>query len=101
MNFEATAGDPIGDWQREIWDYELSKTQLSFKQEFNPWVTHKLIKAAETSYNPILQKYSDTHVETRATQGEHENFIDTLAKNKDRQLWYEQTFNIINFNDKL
>ena len=29
------------------------------------------------------------------------NLIDTLAKNKDRALRYEQTFDVINFDDKL
>lgn len=66
MNFEATAGDPIGDWQREIKDYEMSKTSMNFKQEFNPRITHKLIKQVETAYNPILQKYSDPSTEERA-----------------------------------
>jgi hypothetical protein len=32
---------------------------------------------------------------------EQRNLIDTLAKNKDRALRYEQTFNIINLDDKL
>lgn len=52
-------------------------------------------------YNPILQSYADQNHEGYAKNIEKENLIDTLAKNKDRALRYEQTFNIINFDDKL
>jgi hypothetical protein len=62
----------------------VSKTQLNFKQEYNPRITHKLIKQAETSYNPILQKYQDKAYEGGMQAYEKETFIDTLAKNKVR-----------------
>ena len=32
---------------------------------------------------------------------EHDNFINTLAKNKDNALRYEQTYNVVNFENKL
>ena len=64
-------------------------------------MTHQVIKQIETAYNPILQKYTDSNYEQAIKQTEQTNFIDTLAKNKDRALRYEQIYNIINFEDKL
>ena len=34
-------------------------------------------------------------------QAEQQSMIDTLAKNRDRALRYEQTYNILNFDNKL
>jgi len=64
-------------------------------------VTNEHIKAQETKYNPITQVYNDREIETAARKAEHANFIDVLAKNKDRALRYEQTYNVLNFKNKL
>jgi len=40
-------------------------------------------------------------VEGHLDRAEKDNFIDVLAKNKDRALRYEQTFNVITFENKL
>jgi hypothetical protein len=79
----------------------MSKTNLNFRQEPVKHVRHHEIKQIETMYNPILQQYTDPGVETQVRQAEKHNLIDTLAKNKDRALRYEQTFDVINFDDKL
>lgn len=36
-----------------------------------------------------------------ARKNEQDDFINTLAKNKDRALRYEQTYNVLNFENKL
>ncbi len=93
--------DPVNEWSQDIQNYQQSKTNLQFNQEWNHKVTHADIKQSEIAYNPILQKYSDSNLETQVKTHEKDNLVDTLAKNKDRALRYEQTFDILNFNDKL
>jgi len=60
-------------------------------------VKEREYKKTETQYNPITQQYTNQQVETAAKKSENENFINTLAKNKDTALRYEQTYNVINF----
>ena len=63
--------------------------------------TFKDMKEKETSYNPITQKFKDPVIEQHIERVEKDSFIDVLAKNKDRALRYEQTFNVVNFENKL
>jgi hypothetical protein len=93
--------DPVDEWRSTVQDYHSSKTHLQFAQQPICHVKHKEIKAIETMYNPILQKYNDSSVEKEVQQYERTNLVETLAKNKDRALRYEQTFDVINFDDKL
>jgi hypothetical protein len=93
--------DPIDEWRSTVKDYEMGRTTLQFRQQPNPHVRHSEIKQLETMYNPILQQYTDPGLEREVRQAERNNLIDTLAKNKDRALRYEQTFDVINFDDKL
>lgn len=93
--------DPVDEWSQTIKNYEMSKTGLQFTQQPVKHVRHSEIKKIETMYNPILQWYTDPHIEKEAKSQEKLSFIDTLAKNKDRALRYEQTFDVINFEDKL
>ena len=81
--------------------YEQNRT--AWKEPVEPYVkrTFKDMKAKETSYNPITQAFKDPSVENHIKKVEQENFIDVLAKNKDRSLRYEQTYNVINFENKL
>lgn len=95
------AVDPVDDWRDTVQNYHMSKTNLQFNQEPVKHVRHGEIKQIETMYNPILQQYTDPSVETQVKQAENTNLVDTLAKNKDRALRYEQTFDVINFDDKL
>ena len=95
------AVDPIDEWRSTIQGYEMSKTGLNFRVQPQRRVTHTEIKKIETMYNPILQTYSDPSLENNVRKQEREMLIDTLAKNKDRALRYEQTFDVINFDDKL
>ena len=52
-------------------------------------------------YNPITQTYADRGNEQAVKKAEQQNMIDVLAKNKDTALRYEQTYNVINFDNKL
>jgi hypothetical protein len=46
--------------------------------------TYADIKAKETQYNPIIQKYNDPNIENHLQNIEKQNFIDVIAKNKVR-----------------
>lgn len=46
-----------------------------------------------------MYKHNDT--ETAVKRAEQQNMIDVLAKNKDNALRYEQTYNVLNFDNKL
>lgn len=99
-NFIATEGY-YDTWKNDIGKYEEART--TWKQPAEPYfkVTHKDLKTKETSYNPLTQKFNDPRVEKHVERVEQDNFIDVLAKNKDRALRYEQTFNVVNFENKL
>lgn len=93
--------DGISMWKADMDDYLNKKKNLQF--EPNPYkkVTHEFIKHQDTIYNPIIQKYTNPNHETKVTDFEKQNFVDVLAKNKDRALRYEQTYNILNFESKM
>ena len=88
-------------WKEGMTKYEENRT--AWKEPAEPYFkrTFKDMKAKETIYNPITQKYNDPGVEKHVERVEQDNFIDVLAKNKDRSLRYEQTFNVVNFENKL
>lgn len=52
-------------------------------------------------YNPITQKYNDPAKESATQAIEKQAMIDVLAANKDRALRYEQTYNVLNFQNKM
>ena len=52
-------------------------------------VTNQFVKEQETRYNPITQVYKDPKQEEACRKAEQDNYIDVLAKNKDRALRYE------------
>ncbi len=69
-------------WKQEMNKYQ--ETRTAWKEPIEPYVkrTHKDIKARETSYDPIIQRFRDPHVEKHIGEAEQQNFIDVLAKNK-------------------
>lgn len=93
--------EEYGQWKTELNKYISSKKE--FQGQADPYVkiTNKAIKAQETRYNPITQVYKDQVYEDNARINEREQFINVLAGNKDRALRYEQTYNIVNFENKL
>lgn len=88
-------------WKRDISDYAKTKKEFQGKPEAPSYFKEKEYKQIETQYNPITQKYTNSNSETLARKTEQDNFINTLAKNKDTALRYEQTYNVINFENKL
>ena len=90
------------NWPNAVNDYHYSKSNLEWGQNPKPFViTHRLIKENDRSFNPILQKYTDTNYENQLRFQEKQNLINTIVKNKDNQLKIEQTYDIINLQDKL
>ena len=82
--------DPeYNSWKKDVDNYITQKTE--FQGVPHPYVkiTNKAVKAQETRYNPITQVYTDRAVERDARKLEQEQFINVLAKNKDRALRYE------------
>ncbi len=63
---------------------KYEETRTAWKEPVEPYVKHtfKDIKARETTYNPITQKFHDPKVETHVEKVEKEKFIEVLAKNK-------------------
>lgn len=90
------------NWKDEIKNYETLKKNIQWTQSEKPHkITHEQIKKAETSYNPILQKYNNETTEKIIKTKEKSYLIDNLAKNMDRTLRVEQVYNVINLQNKL
>ena len=89
------------NWKSDVADYQMKRTNFQGVPEKVNHVKEHTMKKIETEYNPILQKYNDNNQENNARVNEQENFIKTLAANKDRALRYEQTYNVLNFENKL
>jgi len=98
--FFAQAPD-YGEWKRDMGTYIAQKTEFQGVAPAYVKITNKAIKAQETRYNPITQVYTNPGLEKDARKVEQEQFINVLAKNKDRALRYEQTYNVLNFENKL
>lgn len=92
----------IEEWRSSLQKYEFEKTNLAWNNAKPPArVTTNDVKELESRYNPILQSYTNVEVERNVQKIERDRMIETLAKNKDRALRYEQTFDIINLDTKL
>ena len=59
------------------------------------------MKQQDCIYNPITQVFNDPGREAAVQNIEKQNMTQVLASNKDRALRYEQTYNILNFDNKL
>ena len=76
-------------WRSDVSKYINQKTEFQGVPPPYVKVTNKAVKAQETRYNPITQVYTNVEVERGARKLEQEQFINVLAKNKDRALRYE------------
>ena len=58
--------DPVAEWGNDLRSYQESRTHIGYVSapQYNPRVTHKAVRQQETSYNPILQQYTDPARET-------------------------------------
>lgn len=93
--------DGYDAWRREVIAYDEAKKNLQFVPEPYKKVTNEFIKRQEVQYNPITQRFTDPEREDKVKQVEQQNQLEVLAQNKDRSLRYEQTYNIVNFSNKL
>ena len=93
--------DGYNEWKRNITSYD--ETKKNFQGQAEPYrkVTSEFVKRQEVQYNPITQTFTDPQRESQIKQVEQQNSVEVLAKNKDRALRYEQTYNILNFSNKL
>ena len=53
--------DPVAEWGNELRSYQEQRKHIGYVSapQYNPRVTHKAVRIKETSYNPILQQYTD------------------------------------------
>ena len=90
------------NWGNEIKNYEVNKKILAWGQNIKPEkITHREIKIRDNIFNPILQIYRNKDSENFIKVKEQQDIINTLSANKDRALAVEQTFNILNLENKL
>jgi hypothetical protein len=97
----AGLGDGYMQWKKDMDDYCRKKKEFQGVPEPYKKVTNEFIKKQDVMYNPITQTYTNPSREQNMRQKENANMIEVLAKNKDRSLRYEQTYNILNFENKL
>ena len=92
----------INNWGSIVREYQHSKQNLAWGQNPKPEViTHKIIKDRENIFNPISQLYYDNNHNQQLKEREAINIKNSIAKNYDKALRMEQTFDIINLKDKL
>jgi uncharacterized Zn-finger protein len=89
-------------WTSDLKEYDKKRKNLEWGKNPKPeLITKKKVMEAETFYDPILQIYKDKNVEEQIKKTEKENKINNLAKTKDNQMRIEQTYDLINLQDKL
>ena len=89
------------DWSSDIRNYQDQKRNYNAQPEPYKKVTSEHVKRQEVQYNPITQTFTDPSRESQVRNIEQKNLTEVLAQNKDRSLRYEQTYNILNFQNKL
>ena len=91
------------NWKNDINKYAYNKTHTSWgnSDTRDPRIRSKLVKENDNFFNPILQKYNDIKYDNQVIQKEKSDMTREIIKNLDNQLKIEQTFNIINLQDRL
>ena len=90
------------NWSSQIKNYDYKRTHLAWeKNPLPPRVTTKMVKQNDLAFDLILQKYNNKQYEESLRKKEDEKRISSIIKNQDNQLKVEQTFNIINLQDRL
>ena len=109
--------DNYDSWRKDVQNYHEAKKTLQYVPDPYRKVTNEHVKRKEVEYNPITQTFTNADREREVQKLEEANKIETLAQNKvslkskcekllffasqDRSLRYEQTYNILNFDNKL
>ena len=89
------------EWKKDVSEYVEKKRTFQGEAPRYEKITTKFIKGQDCLYNPITQAYTSPQTEAAVQRAEQQNMIDVLAKNRDNALRYEQTYNILNFENKL
>ena len=92
------------NWNNDIKQYSYNKTHTGWgnaSPKREPIITAKMVKANDNIFNPILQTYHDIKYDTNLRKKEKAALTSEIIKNLDNQLKIEQTFNIINLQDRL
>jgi hypothetical protein len=90
------------NWGNSIREYHDRKKSLEWGSNPKPQViTHKIVKDRENIFNPISQLYYDDNLNKQMKSIEKVNIKNSIAKNYDRTLRMEQTYNLVNLKDKL
>lgn len=90
------------EWANSLNKYQESKKKLEWGFNERPeFITNKLIKARDVVFNPVTQSYNDKQLDQKLKEQDKQNIKDIISKNYDRSLRYEQTYNLINREDKL
>ena len=90
------------NWENQIKKYDYNRTHLAWEKNPSPEkITNKMVKYNDIVFNPILQKYNDDAYDKSLRQKEKSAIISSIITNQDNQLKKEQTFNIINLQDRL
>jgi hypothetical protein len=90
------------EWADNLNKYQEDKKKLEWGYNKKPDViTNKLIKQRDCVFNPVTQSYNDVELDSKLRQQDKNNMKEIISKNYDRSLRYEQTYNLINRDDKL
>ena len=90
------------NWGNQIKKYDYNRTHLAWEKNPMPEkVTTKMVKENDLVFNPILQKYNNREFDKNLWKKEKSDIYNQIIKNQDYQLQNEQTFNIINLQDRL
>ena len=90
------------EWSNNIKSYEHDKKNLHWKVNPMPrYIHHKEMLERDLNFNPILQKYNDKNYDSEISKNEDRTLKRSLSQYYDNALRYEQTFDIINLQDRL
>jgi len=90
------------NWVNQIKKYDYNRTHLAWeKNPVQEKITTKMVKQNDLYFNPILQKYSNREYDRSLREKENKKIIESIIKNQDNQLQVEQTFDVINLQDRL
>ena len=90
------------NWANQIKSYDYKRTHLAWDKNPIPQrLTTRMVKQNDSAFDLILQQYADKKYENTLRQNENKQIISNIIKNQDKQLKVEQTYNIINLQDRL
>jgi hypothetical protein len=95
--------DDAGTWGEMLKKYEANKKTRPLPDEayaMPPRVTSQQKAAEAARYNPVLQTFNDSSMETTAKAREAEMVVRHLNRARDRQIASESTFDILSMRDK-